>query len=314
MTTHYVKLARKPFFELLSGEKTAEIRHPETARGVGFRVGDTILFSLTDENGNPTPHEMSRVISHIEYPAELDGACLLSYAKAPMTSEAEDAKNASEHSAFLRWASEDILSGQQDAVDRARQGWLAALQWLSTAPGESESYALYRAATIVRRLKQHNTGARGIDSYLEKAAQGIEKRAEFERYFYSYLHPIPAKPQLVCMIGAEDAKFLQEQAGRVGTFRMNLYLDGDSAAQDTNLLYVLPSAPDFPPVAEICEYDKPKFEQAFPEGPDAEWQGWKACYEHHVIPMSAEIQRLKIHHRAHYLDAYLEIQNQGLGA
>lgn len=54
-------------------------------------------------------------------------------------------------------------------------------------------------------------------------------------------------------------------------------------------------------------------DEPFPAGPNDEWKGWKACYEHHVVPMSTEIARLKIHHRNEYVEAYRQQEALGNG-
>jgi hypothetical protein len=337
MTTHRVMLTHKSFFELLSGDKTAEIRDCSDTSKHQFRVGDSMHFTLTDETGNPTCHEMTRHITHIQYGGGLEEVCMLSYGPIAKVVGAEAVTNVPEQAAFDKWSD---TAPPLNEVQRecARNGWLAALQWIGEAPGQLESHALYRAATIVRRGKQHNRGARGIDSHLEKAAQRIEKRADFDRHFYAYVNSTPATPQFVCHISAEDAKFLQEIDGRVGALKMDLFLDADSAGTDTKMLYILPSPVNHDPLPVDCEADRPVFESRFPSaksyqlrengeywddgglrddsflaGPNAEWRGWKACYEHHVLPMGAEIERLKIHHRTEYRQAYWVNEAQGLG-
>ncbi|WP_410951014.1 DUF3850 domain-containing protein [Pseudomonas sp. S1(2024)] len=338
MTTHRVKLPKMAFFDLLSGAKNAELRDCSDTAPHRYRVGDTMHFNLVDETGNPTPHEITRTITHVEYDGQLDDLCLVCYAPVPKKYDLDAVKNPAEQAAFSQWASQEQHPLDDAQRESARVGWLAALEWMSQSPGIMETQALHRAATIVRRGKQHNRGARGIDSHLEKAAQRIEKRADFEWYFYDYVHPTPAKPQMVCLINTEDAKFLQSNLHRKGTFKMDLFLDEDSAGADTSLLYIIPAPVHHAPLPVDCEADRPVFSQKFPEaaryklredglywdegglrdepfpaGPNSEWKGWKACYEHHVLPMSTEIARLKIHHRNEYVEAYREQEALGNG-
>ena len=74
---HRLKIHRKPFLDLESGAKTCEIRDCSDR---DFQVGDSVLLMLVDEDGNPTPNELRRKITHIQTGYGLqDQLCVLSY-------------------------------------------------------------------------------------------------------------------------------------------------------------------------------------------------------------------------------------------
>lgn len=77
---HTLKIDRKPFLDICSGAKTAEIRRDDR----GFMVGDTVLL-LEHVDGSPTEREVARTISHIQRDYGLPaGMCILSYGHVPI--------------------------------------------------------------------------------------------------------------------------------------------------------------------------------------------------------------------------------------
>lgn len=80
---HALKIHPQPLADLLSGEKTSEVRSDDR----GFKVGDTVrLMEVNPDTGNLTgAADHVRTISHIQRGYELpDGLCVLSYAPAPI--------------------------------------------------------------------------------------------------------------------------------------------------------------------------------------------------------------------------------------
>lgn len=338
MAFHEIKLTQKRYFELDSGIKNGQMIDFHTFIGSGYGVGDIMNFMMVDETGNPTPHQMYRRLTHIESFGGVDtesSVYMLSFGRMDDQEHSLYAACLSEDAAFSHWQNSLETVQSDSEVESARIAWGAALKWFKQTPSEMQAAAFDRAATIVRRGKQHNRGARGIDSHLEKAARRLEMRGDFERRFFAYVNGTPAKPQFVGHINDEDAKFLQGMRDRVGTFKMDLFLDADSAGAETKMLYILPPAISHQPLPLDCEIDRAAFESSFPDtkryelgangqyldkdglplpsNPNGEWAGWKACYEHHVLPMSTEIARLKTEHRTEYLQAYWANERLGLG-
>lgn len=110
MSEHVLKIHEQPFNDLLSGEKTAEIRNNDR----GFQVGDTVqLHEIADSY---TGRVMHRQVTHVQTGYGLpDGLCVLSYAPLISTLKAGQGEAVEPYAWFWSHGSDQgVLTLRQD--------------------------------------------------------------------------------------------------------------------------------------------------------------------------------------------------------
>lgn len=84
-------------------------------------------FNLVDETGNPTPHEMTRTITHVEYDGQLDDLCLVCYAPVPKKYDLDAVKTLQSRQPSVNGRLRNSIRWTTRSVNR--RGWVGWRPW-----------------------------------------------------------------------------------------------------------------------------------------------------------------------------------------